>query len=234
MDLSSFTLSLVLSALLILLLLGVRIRQRRIPIAVAGAEPLDTVIAWPPRAARVMSIDERQAYDLLRRAMPGLLVLAQVPLSRFLHVPSRHSYGEWMQRVGSLSADLLLCDAGSRVIAAVDIRAAEESIRSKRRHDRMARVLGAAGIHVLTWREGALPGLNEARKVLAPLVAPEIGEGPLEAATANHEMPLPEIAELLADGDRAAFAAALDDRLEPVPSAFFEDFELQPLPSARP
>ncbi len=87
---------------------------------------------------------------------------------------------------------------------------------------------------MLTWREGALPSLKEARQALAPLAAPEVQDAPAESATASHVMPLPEIAELLADGDRAAFAAALDDKLEPVPSAFFEDFEfdLQPVESA--
>ena len=212
--------------LMLLMLLGLRRRQRKTTRAPA-TETLDTVIAWPPAAARVMSIDERQAYDLLRRAMPGLLVLAQVPLSRFLHVPSRYSYADWLHRVGSLSADMLLCDAGTRVIAVIDIRAVEESARSKRRHDRMARVLSAAGIKVLTWREGALPGLLEARHTLAQLVAPEIRHTPHYASAVSDEMPLPEIAELLAEGDRAAFDAALEERLEPVPSAFLEDFELQ-------
>lgn len=232
MDLSSSFLSLALSAtfLLLLVLLALRLRRRKAP-AAATAEPLDTVIAWPPSAARVMSIDERKAYDLVRRAMPGLLVLAQVPLSRFLHVSTRHSYGEWLQRVGSLSADLLLCDAGTRVVAAIDIRAADESLRSKRRHDRMARVLTAAGIHVLTWREGALPDLAQVREALKSLAAPESRDATSEDAATPHEMPLPEIAELLAEGDRAAFVAALDDKLEPVPSAFFDDCELQLAPS---
>jgi len=59
--------------------------------------------------------------------------------------------------VGSLSADLLLCDSGSRVLAVIDIRNAEETERSRRRHERMARVLRAARIPVYEWREGQLP-----------------------------------------------------------------------------
>ena len=43
-------------------------------------ETLDTVQAWPPEAARVMTVQERQSYELLRRALPGYMVLAQVPL----------------------------------------------------------------------------------------------------------------------------------------------------------
>ena len=202
-----------------------RLRQRQQSRRGAAREALDTVAAWPPEAARVLTVDERQAYDLLRRAMPGFLVLAQVPLSRFLRVPSRHSYSDWLQRVGSLSADLLLCDAGSRVLAVVDIRAVDESARSRRRHERMARVLGAAGIRVHTWREGQLPAVAEVRHVLAPLAG---AATPGTKPTPSRPMPLipvPEISELLADGDRAALAAAFDPALEPVPSAFFEDLE---------
>jgi hypothetical protein len=91
-------------------------------IAVRQQEVVDTLTGWPPESVRVLSITERQAYDLLRRAMPGFLVMAQVPLARFIRVPSRRSYTEWLQRVGSLSADLLLCDSGSRVLAVIDIR----------------------------------------------------------------------------------------------------------------
>jgi hypothetical protein len=110
---------------------------------------------------RVLSITERQAYDLLRRAMPGFLVMAQVPLARFIRVPSRRSYSEWLQRVGSLSADLLLCDAGSRVLAVIDVRNAAGNRTQPRRHERMARVLRAARIPVYVWREGQLPTASE-------------------------------------------------------------------------
>ena len=81
-------------------------------------------------------------------------------------MPTRNSYLEWVQRVGLLSADLLLCDAGSRVLAVIDIRAPDETARASQRHERMARVLRAAGIRVITWYEGELPTLAEARTLL--------------------------------------------------------------------
>ena len=52
-------------------------------------DALDTVQDWPPEAARVLTIAERRAYDLLRNALPGFLILAQVPLSRFLRSEER-------------------------------------------------------------------------------------------------------------------------------------------------
>ena len=216
------------TALLLLTLLWMRVRQRRSHRSLGKPETLDTVADWPPQAARVLTVSERQAYELLRRAMTGFLVLAQVPLSRFLRVPTRNSYLEWVQRVGLLSADLLLCDAGSRVLAVIDIRAPDETARASQRHERMARVLQAAGIRVITWYEGELPTLAEARTLLSPLMgiaAPGMKEN------VSRPIPLggaPGLAQILAAGDRAHAVPAAE---EPVPSAFFEDFE--PAPSRR-
>jgi hypothetical protein len=220
------------AALLLLSWLALRLRHRQTARRGAAREALDTVAGWPPEAARVLTINERQAYDLLRRAMPGFLVLAQVPLSRFIRVPARHSYVEWLGRVGSLSADLMLCDSGSRVLAVIDVRAQQESDRGKRRHERMARVLRAAGIHVFTWREGELPTPVEVRSALIKLVSPEQAQ----QVKVNNSKPMPlipvaDIAEVLADGDRAALEADFDPRMEPVPSTFFDD--LDPLPRQR-
>ena len=205
-----------------------RTRTRR------GGEALDTVAAWPPEAARVINRHERQALELLLTAAPGRLVLAQVPLSRFLRVPARHSYADWLQRVGSLNADLLLCDADGRVRLVVDIRAAQETPSSRHRHERLARVLRAAGIHVCIWREGALPGLAAMRAEIAPLLA-AIRDSAEPAGTASKPMPLipvPEMAELLADGDARHFAE-FDSAMEPVPSGFFDDMEAAPLAARR-
>jgi hypothetical protein len=218
------------TVLLLLALLVVRLRLRQGNRRSAAREALDTVASWPPEAARVLTIAERQAYELMRRALPGYLVLAQVPLSRFIRVPARHSYADWLQRVGSLSADLLLCDAGSRVLAVVDIRSPGESERSRRRHERMTRVLRKAGVHVLTWREDALPSAAEVRHAMATIVGGATEAVQKAAATPSRPLPLipvPDIAEVLADGDRAAFDAPLDPAMEPVPSAFFEELEAE-------
>jgi Protein of unknown function (DUF2726) len=220
------------AAVLLLMLLLVRLRNRASRPRADNREFLDTVAAWPPQAVRVLTVTERQAYDLLRRALPGFLVLAQVPLSRFLRVPTRNSYTEWVQRVGLISADLLLCDSGSRVLAVIDIRAAGETPRANRRHERMVRVLKSAGIPVITWQEGALPSLAEVRTRVAPLVGASPGS---LRDNVSRPVPLdsnPALAKLLAEGDRTAAQEALDEANEPVPSAFFEDHDVA-LPAQR-
>jgi Protein of unknown function (DUF2726) len=226
MDLSSPLALTILAAslLLILTLIAARMRTRQSVKAMATREALDTVIAWPPEATRVLSVPEREAYDLLRRAMPTCLVLAQVPLARFIRVPTRHSYGEWLQRVGSINADLLLCDAGSRVLAVIDVRSASESVRSRRRHERMARVLKAARVPLHTWREAELPGLSDVRNSLAALLPPPAAAMP----STSRPMPLSDPRSL---ADRQARPSMFDLATEPVASGFIDDFE--PTPSRR-
>ena len=216
------------TALLLLTLLVMRMRHRQSANRSAARDALDTVMGWPPEASRILTINERQAYDLLKRAMPGFLVLAQVPLSRFIRVPSRHSYADWLARVGSLSADLLLCDSGSKVLAVIDIRAQQESDRARRRHERMARVLRSAGVHVFDWREGELPSATEVRHVMARLVGAKVeATGKTTTSRPMPLIPVAEMEEILADGDRASAEAAFDPAMEPVPSAFFEELESQ-------
>ena len=214
------------TVLLLLTLLGLRLRQQQANRRGSSLrEAVDTLAGWPPEPARVLSITEREAHDLLKRAMPGFLVLAQVPLARFIRVPSRRSYGEWLQRVGSLSADLLLCDAGSRVLAVIDVRSAQETERSRKRHERMARVLRAAGIQVHVWREGELPSITYVRGSLSALSGPAAAGIKASPSRPMPLIPVAEMSEILADGDRAAQEAAMDASMEPVPSGFYEDLE---------
>ena len=163
-------------------------------------------------------------------------MLAQVPLSRFLRVPMRNSYSDWLSRVGNLNADLLLCDAHSRVLAVVDVRAPQESERSKRRHERMVRVLRAAGIAVHVWRQEKLPTVADVRAQLDALLstnrARPLGAPGAWASTSRPVpfIPVPDITELLAEGDARAETAELP---EPVASGFFDDLEMGTAGAAR-
>jgi Protein of unknown function (DUF2726) len=218
------------SALLLFTLLAMRARPRpgtkRRP---ARQDAMDTVAGWPPEATRVLTAPEAQAHDVLRQAASGFVVLGQVPLSRFIRVPTRYSYSDWLARVGSLNVDLLVCDRQSRVITVVEVRPAQESERSLRRHERMVRVLTAAGISVHVWPAERLPTVADAKAQLGDELARHAAPG--QAAftarpTTSRPMPLfelPEITEVLAEGDAAAAHA---DLLEPVPSGYFDDLDV--------
>lgn len=195
----------------------------------AEDEALDTLADWPPQAVRVLTLAERKAYDLVRRAAPGRLVLAQVPLARFITVPTTNSYSEWLNRAGRLSIDLLVCDQSSRVVAAIDIRSAEDSPRTRKRHARMAEVLRKAGVAVHEWDANALPSAGEIRALFAAMPAEAKGlpapvAGPIALMGANplNALPVPEAIEMLSAGDEAAAEGV---RLDPVSSAYFDDLD---------
>jgi DNA primase len=50
------------------------------------------------------------------RALPDHVVLSQVPLSRFIKVPKRHSYAEWLRRLGYQSVDFVVCEERATLI----------------------------------------------------------------------------------------------------------------------
>jgi hypothetical protein len=204
-------------------LLAAAVRRQRAAAEAHALDALDTVTAWPPEATRVMTQNERQAYQTLVRALPDHIVLAQVPLARFVKVPKRRSYGEWINRVGRLNADLLVCDKASEVLAVVELRSSRDSMRSRQRHERMARVLKAAGIRVLVWMEGSIPGPEAARSQ----VMPEPAAAPPQPAPGQRlptELPVAEAAE---------FDADTQPMRDPAPSTWFDDFDSTPTPLDR-
>lgn len=216
------TLLIVLAALLAILaavLLWMRWRGDA-DAADSDADRLDTVAAWPPQPTRLLTSAERTAYATLVRALPDHMIVAQVPLARFLKVPTRHSYGEWLRRAGHLCADLVVCDMASQVIAVVDVQsqAAQANERSRRRLDRMSLVLKAAGIPLHVWAEEALPSAETARELIRPrplpAPGPAVGKDPATPSATQHE-PSP------APGEPTGL-------LEPPPSTWFDEFDTAP------
>ena len=225
-------LALALAAALMLLLTVLAARRRRDSARPNRHAAPDTVTPrFLPQAVRVLAVAERQALALLREAMPGFLVLAQVPLARFLRVDSGQS--RWLQQVSGMSADLLVCDSGSRVLVVVNVRSPNASEHSRRRHDRMSRLLKAAGIKLMSWNERALPDAASIRAQMLPLLSPQSGTAAarrMAASGSAHGKPLIPVADVLSDGEDDAHDASM----EPVPSALFDEFEPDlPMPAKR-
>lgn len=241
----------VLVAVIVVLAVLVVLRRARQQATPAGSRPrslesLDTLASWTPERSRVLTSSERQAYAVLRKAVPDHMVLAQVPLARFLRVPTRNSYSEWMRRVGQLCADLVVCNNNSEVIAVIEIRQppGQESERGVRRHMRMDRVLRAAGISLHVWREDLLPHPTAAREAILGAAA---GLPPADAS-GSHALPA-RVAPVgmsapvagLPPGAVAARLATLEDELphatelddahrEPPPSTWFDDLDSASVP----
>lgn len=137
-------------------------------------DAVDTLVGWPPEATRVLTVKHQRALDLLRQALPQHGVLAQVPISHFIKVPTRYSYVEWQRRIGHVCVDLMVCDAASNVVAVIELRQPERvlSERARKRHARLERVMRAAGIPVHIWNESMLPDPSAVRKAFVPETSP--------------------------------------------------------------
>jgi len=147
------------------------------------AERLDTLAGWPPEPTRILRSSERLAFSTLKLALPGYLILAQVPLARFLTVPKRNSYAEWMRRLGNQCIDFVVCDVTSQVVAVVEVRPPNDQLddRVRVRLERVARALKAAKIPLHVWNEEKLPTIEAAREKLlpnAPAVPPSTRRAP--------------------------------------------------------
>ena len=211
------------------------------------ADALDTLSGWSPQATRVMTVQERVAYVTLRQALPRHMILAQVPLARFIRVPERNSYQEWMRRVGQLCADLVVCDRHSQVIAVVEVRRADNrSERSLKRQRRISRVLEAANIPLHVWIEGRLPTAERAREALLPRLVQSVPGVPMPPTAPT--MPARPVAAETAAASESTFVYDLepphpDDDMppdrdpvdshelhEPPPSTWFDEFDSSPVP----
>ena len=209
------------------------------------AERMDTLAAWPPEATRVLRSPERLAFSTLKLALPGYMILAQVPIARFLNVPKRNSYAEWMRRLGSQCVDFVICDVTSQVIAVVEVRPPIEQIGEKLRArlDRVERVLSAANIPVYVWNEERLPTIEAARDKLLPRMPavpaamarkamPEAQPVPAAAAAAamagavleDEPIPAPR-ADPFADTDQDWSQSEVIEVREPVGSTWFDELE---------
>lgn len=200
-------------------------------------DALDTLQAWQPTPTRVLTGQERLAYAVLVKALPEYIILAQVPLSRFLKVPTRNSYAEWLARVGSLCADLLVCDHSSQVVAVVDVRMQphQASERNRQRHERIRRVLKAAGIPLHVWYENALPTPEEVREAIVPPAPDEAF--PTGGPTVQQPPSSPPAAPVRPVAVAVAPEEMVPDEIiemrEPPQSTWYDNLEPLPMPTRR-
>jgi Protein of unknown function (DUF2726) len=207
----------------------------------AEAERIDTLIGWPPQPTRVLSTAERIAFGTLVRALPEYMILAQVPLSRFLNVPKRNSYADWLRRVGYQCVDFVVCDMAAQVVAVVELQSPGASDRARKRLARISRTLKAAQIPLQVWSEQALPNVEVARDVLLPRPAPEPERPKVSPFAGTLAAPAAAAPAVTAAARRNPFEdtdrdSEHDERielLEPPPSTWFDDMDSDPVPLSK-
>jgi Protein of unknown function (DUF2726) len=197
---------------------------------------LDTVADWPPEATRLLGSAGRKAHAALAAALPECGVFAQVPLARFVRVPRRQSYSEWITRVGHVAVDFVICDSNSQALGVVLLQTLTETPRAEKRRDRVARVLKHAGIKLFVWREDAIPSAQAARTMIiqASTLAATDGGAPSSSfenlpSLTGRKLPVPDAAAVDEDP-----WAKLDRPHEPPPSTWFDDLDSGAVPLDQP
>lgn len=211
-----------------------------------ASDRIDTVIGWPPQATRVLSTQERLAFGTLVRALPEYMVLAQVPLARFINVPKRNSYADWLRRVGYQSVDFVICDMTAQVVAVIELQPSQQSERAHKRLTRITRTLKAAQLPLHVWRENALPSVEAAREALLPRPAasPEPAKGAATATAAASAAAAATAAAVLPtapaaarspfeDTDRDSTQDEMIELLEPPPSTWYDELDSDPVPLSK-
>lgn len=218
------------------LLLGWLLMRKREGAPAPVREPrdekrIDTVAGWTPQATRVLTNAERKGYETLRSACPAHIVLAQVPLARFIKVPTRNSYAEWLRRVGYLCADFVVCDRNAQLIAVIELRGTTDvDPRADKRNKRLLRVLKGAGVPVYIWAEQALPSVEAARDQILSTSQKASAAAPLMERPAVHRG---GGANPLIDPNRDISQDEVIEMREP-PSTWFDEFETKPGPGLPP
>ena len=102
------------------------------------------------------------------RTLPQNLVFAQVQLSRFLEVRRGVPRQGWFNRISQLSADFLILNPDTSVVAAIELDEASHERPSRREADaRKAHALQSAGVKLIRWHVKALPDEAAIRAALA-------------------------------------------------------------------
>jgi len=149
--------------LLILGVLAALLKKR--PKGLSGPWPLEV-------RSTVLSQPELVLYRRLVQALPNNLVFAQVQLSRFLEVRRGVPRQGWFNRISQLSADFLILNPDTSVVAAIELDDASHDGHSRRdAHSRKSQALQSARVKLIRWRVKALPDEAAIRAALAEVTA---------------------------------------------------------------
>jgi hypothetical protein len=94
-------------------------------------------------------------------ALPGFIVLSNVPVTSVLGVRHGHDSQTWTRRVRHLQYDFVVCSPDTTTLVAIQL---EDSVRSEKdltNADRIKRASNAAGVRLLRWHARALPQHTE-------------------------------------------------------------------------
>ncbi|MCL6527109.1 MAG: DUF2726 domain-containing protein [Thermaceae bacterium] len=127
---------------------------------------------WPFYPKKLLSQPEQVLYFRLVQALPNHLVLAQVQLSRLLGVKKGNNYQAWFNRINRLSADFVVCNKDSSVVAVIELDDLSHQRKDRQVADaKKDKALASAGIPVIRWQAKAIPDVATIQTMLTPNAA---------------------------------------------------------------
>ena len=122
----------------------------------------DADTPWPFYARRPLAGPGQLLYQRLVTALPGYTVLSSVPVSGVLGVRRGHDVLTWTRRIRHLQYDFVVCAKDATVLAAIEHEGTARNDTDHAQADRIKqRASAAAGVRLLRWQAGALPGHGE-------------------------------------------------------------------------
>ena len=95
----------------------------------------------------------------------------------------------WFNRISQLSADFLILNPDTSVVAAIELDEASHGSPSRRDADaRKTRALQSAGVKLIRWHVKSLPDEASIRAAIAPNDVPMHGESAMKNSRATHRL----------------------------------------------
>jgi hypothetical protein len=118
--------------------------------------------AWPYYARRPLVGPAQHLYQRLVTALPGFIVLSNVPVPSLLGVRRGHDSRTWTRRVRHLQYDFVVCSPDATTLVAIQLDDNTRSDKTLTHADRIKqRASNAAGVRLLHWQASALPEHTE-------------------------------------------------------------------------
>ncbi len=122
---------------------------------------------WPFYAKKPLSQPEQILYFRLIEALPEHIVLAQVQLSRFLGVKKGHNYQSWSNRINRMSADFVVCNKDSSILAVIELDDATHQKTERQAADaKKNKAFEAAEIRIIRWQTKSMPDVSTIKSAL--------------------------------------------------------------------
>lgn len=133
-------------------------------------------LPWPFVQQKPLTTVEQVLFHRLVQALPQHIVLAQVPMSRFLRVRKGRPVQEWRNRISQKSVDFLVCKSDFTIVAAVELDDSTHSQIDREIADSTKnRALAAAGVPLVRWHVSALPDFDAIRAMFGTVLLDRSG-----------------------------------------------------------